>query len=197
MRYFFLNFFYLNQNLICPWSIFDKKICSFPSIFARIWMFEHFCSDWAYAEPNFFSEPSKSFFSGKMFLLDGFLDGFSKFRLIIAEICILIWYLWVIFENYSMRMLSIRGNDFIAHWAYEETISSHTESTLNKFFAHAQIAVKFFLQFLHILHVHPNVCWACAETISSHTEHTRKRFYRLLSICGNDFIACWAYAEMI
>ncbi len=51
----------------------------------------------------------------------------------IGKICILIRDFWVIFEIYSMRMLSIRGNDFIAHWAYEETISSHTEHTRNEF----------------------------------------------------------------
>jgi hypothetical protein len=68
-----------------------------------------------------------------MVLLDGFLDGFSKFWFFKVEICILIWDFWVIFENYSMRMLNIRGNDFIAHWAYEETISSHTEHTRNEF----------------------------------------------------------------
>ncbi len=39
-----------------------KKFASFPSIFARISMFEHFRSDWAYAEPNFFDELSKIFF---------------------------------------------------------------------------------------------------------------------------------------
>jgi hypothetical protein len=32
-----------------------------------------------------------------------------------------------------MRMLSIRENDFFAHGAYEETISSHTEHTANEF----------------------------------------------------------------
>jgi hypothetical protein len=49
-------------------------------------------------------------------LLDGFLSGFLKIRFFIVEICILIRDFWVIIENYSMRMLSIRGNDFIAHW---------------------------------------------------------------------------------
>ncbi len=53
-----------------------------------------------------------------MVLLNGFLDGFSKFWFFIVEICIFIKYFWVIFENYCMRMLSIRGNDFIACWAY-------------------------------------------------------------------------------
>ncbi len=68
-----------------------------------------------------------------MVLLDGFLDGFSKFWFFIVEICILIRDFWVIFENYCMRILSIRGNDFIACWAYEEPISSHTEHTRNEF----------------------------------------------------------------
>ncbi len=50
-----------------------------------------------------------------------------------VKICILIWDFWVIFKNYSMPMLSMLGNDFIAHWAYEEAISSHTEHTRNEF----------------------------------------------------------------
>ncbi len=82
------------------------------------------------------------------------------------------------FENYSMRMLSIRGTDFIAHWAYEERISTH-----------AQPAVKC-EQFLHVQ------CWAYAERILSHTEHSRNEFQRMLSIRGTDFIACWACLEM-
>ncbi len=99
----------------------------------------------------FFERYPKKFCIKKfsLVLLDGFLNGFS-------------------IKYYSMRMLSIRGNDFIAHWAYEEQI-----------FAHAQPAVKC-EQFLH---VYP--CWAYAERFSSHTEHTRM-----------DFIAGWAYAEM-
>ncbi len=73
----------------------------------------------------FWRDIQKKFFFFKMFtwiLLDGFLNSFSKFGFFIVEICILIWDFWVIFENYSMRMLNIRGNDFIAHWAYEEMI---------------------------------------------------------------------------
>ncbi len=73
------------------------------------------------------------FFSFTLVLLDGFLDSLSKFRLIIVKICILIWYFWVISKNYCMGMLSIRGNDFIAHWAYEEIITSHTKSTPYEF----------------------------------------------------------------
>ncbi len=111
-------------------------------------------------------------------LLDGFLDGFWKFRLFIVKICILIWYFWLFFENYSMRMLSIRGNDFIACWASAEPISSDTENMRNEF---------------------PRMCNPCsayAEQILSHTEHTRNEFHRMLSIRGTDFIACWACAKM-
>jgi hypothetical protein len=165
-------------------------------------MFEHFRGDWAYAEPNFFWEISpKNFY--KIFplvLLDRFLDSFSKFGFFIGEICILIRDFWVIFKNYSMRMLSIRGNDFIACWAYAEPISSHAEHTRNRFhcmlsilrtnfracsasgkmwtFSHVQsLLSKWGTNF--IAH------WAYGELISSHAEHT-----------GNDFIACWACAEM-
>ncbi len=114
-----------------------------------------------------------------MVLLNGFLDGFSKFWFFIVEICNLIRDFLVIFENYCMRMLSIRGNDFITHWAYEERIS-----------AHAQPAVKCELFYMC------NLCWAYGERILSHTEHTRNEFHRMLSILGTDFIACWACAEM-
>ncbi len=121
-------------------------------------------------------------------LLDGFQDGFWKFRLFIVKICILIRYFWVFFENCSMRMLSIRendlthaelrGTDFIAHWAYEEQIS-----------AHALPAVKCD----QLLHVQSMLSirgtnfiahWAYAERISSHAEHTRNRFHRMLSMRG-------------
>jgi hypothetical protein len=62
------------------------------------------------------------------------------------------------------RWLRMRGNDFIAGWAYEETISSLTEHTRKRFIA----------------------CWANAEKISSLAEHTRtwKRFHSWLTIRG-------------
>ncbi len=72
----------------------------------------------------FLRDIQKNFFS-KIFtliLLDRFLDGFSKFGFFIGEICILIRDFWVIFENYSMHMLSIRGS-----------ILSHAEHTRNQF----------------------------------------------------------------
>ena len=129
---------------------------------------------------NFEFDLSKKFFF-KIFtlvLLDRFLDGFSKFWFFIGEICILIRDFWVIFENYSLRMLSIRGTDFIACWAYEERIS-----------AHAQPAVKCEHFYMY------DPCWACGtnftahwaygELISSHAEHTGNRFHRMLSMRGN------------
>ncbi len=169
-----------------------KKFASFPLIFALISMFEHFRDDWAYAEPNFFymSYPKNIFV--KIFtlvLLDGFLDGFWKFRLFIVKICILIWYFWVFFENYGMRMLR-----------YTETILSHAEHTRNRFqrtlsirgtiSAHAQPAVKC-EQFLHVQYMlsirgtNFIAHWAYAEQISLHAEHTRNRFHRMLSMRGN------------
>ncbi len=162
---------------------FSQKIfASFPSIFARISMFEHFRGDWAYAEPNFFWEISKIFFP-KIFtlvLLDGFLDGFSKFWFFIGEICILIRDFWVIFENYSilshaehtrnefLRMLSILGTNFRACSASGKMWTLlHVQSMLSirgtNFIAHS----------------------AYGELISSHAEHTRNRFHRMLSMCGN------------
>jgi hypothetical protein len=67
--------------------MFEKNFASFPSIFARISMFEHFRGDWAYAEPNFFFEIAKKiFFTNLHFLLlDGFPGRFFKFRFFIGE----------------------------------------------------------------------------------------------------------------
>ncbi len=94
---------------------------------------------------------------------------------------IIAWACWAYMETIH-RTLSIRGNDIIAHWAYEEQI-----------FANAQPAVKC-EQFLHVQFVHP--CWAYTEQISSHTEHTQNEFHCTLSIRGMDFIARWAYKEI-
>jgi hypothetical protein len=60
--------------------------------------------------------PKQIFFKKfTLVILDGFQNGFPKFRFFIVEICILIGDFLVIFENYSMRMLSIQGANFIAH----------------------------------------------------------------------------------
>ncbi len=77
-------------------------------------------------------------------------------------------------------MLSLRGNDFIAHWAYEETISSHTEHTPNEFsrmFSQRKNVNSFYMYI--------------------YAEHTGKWFYRTLRLRGNDLNAGWAYAERI
>ncbi len=143
----------------------------------KVWTFSQWLS--IRGTNCFWRDIQKFFF--KMFtwvLLDGFLNGFWKIWFFIVGI--LIGDFWVIFENYSMRMLSIRGNDFIAHWAYEETISSHTEHTPN--------------EFLHMLSQRKN---DNSFSMYSYAEHIGKWFYRTLSIRGNDFIAPWAYEEMI
>jgi hypothetical protein len=77
-------------------------------------------------------------------------------------------------------MLSIRGNDLIACWAYAEPISSHAEHTRN--------------EFPRMLSQRSNVN---IFTCTIHAEHTRNEFYRTLSIRGTNFIACWAYWETI
>jgi hypothetical protein len=136
----------------------QKKIRFFSFDFCQNFDVRHFRGDWAYEEPNFFWKISKKFFFFKIFtlvLLDRFLDGFSKFGFFIGEICILIREFWVIFENYSMRMLSMRGNDFIACWACEERISVHALPVLK--------CEHFYMY---------NPCWAYAGRILSYTEHT-------------------------
>ncbi len=109
-----------------PLVNFRQNFASFPSIFTRILKFEHFRGDWAYAEPNFFDIPTFFFQNVHLGPIRWFQNSFSKFAFFIVEICIFIWDFWVIFKIYCMHMLSIRGNDFIAHWAYKETISSYT-----------------------------------------------------------------------
>ncbi len=82
-----------NFEFFLPKSKPYMALVNFPLIFARILMFEHFRVDWAYTETKFFDKLYQKKFFFKMFtlvLLDGFLDGFSKFWLIIVEICILI-----------------------------------------------------------------------------------------------------------
>ncbi len=104
---------------------------------------------------------SKIFFQNLHFgpiTVDGFLDDFWKFRFFIVKICILIWYCWVFFENYSMCVC----------WAYAEPISSHTEERIS---AHAQPAVRCEQFYMY------NPCWAYAERILSHTEHTWNEFF--------------------
>ncbi len=60
-----LIFFIPKSKPYMPLVKFWKNFAAFPSIFARILKFEHFRSDWAYAEPNFFGEISKNFFFKK------------------------------------------------------------------------------------------------------------------------------------
>jgi hypothetical protein len=122
--------------------------------------------------------------------------GFFPCRLIwffgwffIGEICILIRDFWVIFKNYSMRMLSILGNDFIA-----------CEHTRNRF--HRMLSIRGtnfracsasgkMWTFLHVQSMlsirgtNFNAHWAYGELIPSHAEHAGNRFHRMLSMRGN------------
>ena len=117
---------------------------------------------------KFFLGDIPKFFFFKIFtmvLLDGFLDGFSQFWFFIVEICILIRDFWVIFENYCMRMLSIRGNDL-----------SHAEHTRNRFY-----------RTLSIRGTNFRACSASGKM------WTVLHVQSMLSIRGANFIACWAY----
>ncbi len=105
-------------------------------------------------------------------------DSFGKFCLLIVKICILIWYFWVFFENYSLHMLSMHGNDL-----------SHAEHTRNQFHRTLSIWGTNF----HVCSASGKMWTAFTSTI--HAE--RNEFYRTLSIRGTNFIACWAYAEPI
>ncbi len=132
-------FFYLNQIIksLDALGKFSKKISLLILRFSPEFRSSNiFSRRLSIRGTKFFGEiPKKIFFFKKftLVLLDGFIDVLSKFWFFIVEICILIGYFGVIFENYSMRMLSIRENDLLAHWAYEETILSHTEHTRNEF----------------------------------------------------------------
>jgi hypothetical protein len=155
-------------------------------------MFEHFHGDWAYAEPNFFDELSKKFFFlnlhfgpirwvPRRFLKISIIYSQNlHFNLVILSIFRKLQHAYAEHTRKRFyRMLSIRGTDFIAHWAYEERIS-----------AHAQPAVKCD-QFLHVqsmLSIRGTnfiAHWAYAERISSRAEHTWNRFHRMLSMLGN------------
>ncbi len=132
-------------------------------------------------------------------LLDGFLNGFSKFQFFIVEICTLIRDFWVIFENYSMRMLSIRGNDFL-----------HTEHTRKRFHRTLSIQGTNFRgcsasgniwtvftckSMLSIRGTNFIANWAYAERTSWLAEHTRNGFHRWLSIHGNNVLKSNISAE--
>jgi hypothetical protein len=145
-----------------PLVNFRKKFRFFSFNFRQNFEVQTFSRWLSIRRTNFFLEFT-------VVLLDGFLKGFPKFRFFIVEICILIWDFWVIFVNYSMRMLSIRENNFIAYWAYEETISSHTEHTRNEF----------------------------SRMLSQRKMWTVFTCKSMLSILGTNFIAHWAYAERI
>jgi hypothetical protein len=116
----FLNFFWPKSNPYMPLVNFRKKFCLVSFDFRQNFEVRTF-TRWLSIRGNkfFFRDIQKLFFKiFSMGLLDGFLDGFSKFWFFIVEICILVREFWVIFENYCMRILSKRGNDFIACWAY-------------------------------------------------------------------------------
>ncbi len=116
-------FFGLNQNLICPWLIFAFVFILFFRFFPEFRCSNIFAVT-KHTRNQFFVEKFLNFFC-KMFtmvLLDGILDDFSKFRLCIAENCILIWFFRFLFFFIAF-----------AFWSNSETISSLAEHTRNEF----------------------------------------------------------------
>ncbi len=131
-----------------------RKKCRFFSFDFRQFDVQSFWRWLSRSKTKFFWWAIKTIFFFKMFtlvLLDEFLDGFSKFEFFIVEICILIWYFLnnflKLYNEHAehtwkrfYRTLRIRGNDFIACWAYAETISSHTEHTRKRF--HSMLSIR-------------------------------------------------------
>ncbi len=170
--------------------------------------FSQWLSNKKHTRNQFFVGRYQKNFLGQMFtfvLRNGILDGSLKFWLLIFENCFLIWEFEVLFKNYIMRWLSMRGNNFIACWAYDATKQFHRT-----------LSLRLFLRILSQWVTNFRACSA-KEEITTHfkiiiqnmlsiggmyfitgwaNEHTRKRFHRWLSIQGNYFIAGWAYAEM-
>jgi hypothetical protein len=101
-------------------------------------------------------------------LSDRFLDGFSKFWFFIGEIFILI------FESFSKIIACVC-------WAYAETILSHAEHTRNRF--HSMLSIRGGTNFR-----------ACSV---SGKMWTFLYVQSMLSIRGTNFIALWAYGELI
>ncbi len=115
-----LIFFLPKSNPYMPFVNCRKKFRFFSFDFCQNFDVRTFPRWLSIRGAKFFLRDIQQIFFFKIFtlvLLDRFLDCFSKFGFFIGKICILIRDFWVILENYSMRMLSIRGNDFIACWA--------------------------------------------------------------------------------
>ncbi len=172
--------------------MFEKNLASFPSISARISMFEHFRGDWAYAKPNFFWEISKNFFFQNLYF--GPIRWVPRrfFKILIFLSAKFAFYLGI-FESFSKIIACVC-------WAYAETILSNAEHTRNRF--HRMLSkqgTKFLAcsasgKIWTFLHVQSMLSirgtnfiahWAYWELISSHAEHTRNRFHHMLSMRWN------------
>ncbi len=173
-----LDFFYLNQILICPSYIFEKislLFLRFSPEFSKISVVtEHTRNQ------IFLMSYPKNFFSLNLrFGPNRWVPWrFLKMSIIYSQNLHFNLVFLRIFENYSMRMLSIRGNDFIAH-------------TRNQF--HRTLSIR---------GTNFRACSASSKmwtafTCTIHAEHAQNEFCHTLSIRGTNFIACWAYAKPI
>jgi hypothetical protein len=169
-----------------PLVNFRKKFRFFSFDFCQnfdVQTFSRWLSLRGFAEPNFFGELSKIFLNSNFHFgptrMRWVPRRFFKISIVFGQNLHFNLVFLTNFRKLSMRTLSIRGNDFIAHWAYKEAISSHTEHTPNKY-------LRILSQRKKLTVFHVNRCWAYGKWI-----------YHTVSIRGNDLNAGWAYAEMI
>jgi hypothetical protein len=177
-----LNFFWPKSNSYMPLVNFRKYFCFLSINCRQNFEVRTFLRWLSIRGTKFFWRDTQKYFFFKKFtlvLLDGFINGFSKFRFFIVKICIFI---------------------ACACWAYEETILTHTEHTRKRFYCTLSIrgtnfrvcsaSVKMWTVFTYksILSLHGTnfiAHWAYGEQILSLAEHTGNGFHRWLRIRGN------------
>jgi hypothetical protein len=127
-----------------PFVNFREKFRFFSFDFRQISMFEHFRGDWAYAEPNFFDElPIKIFFQ-----IEERISAHAQPAVKCEQFL------------HVQYMLSIRGTNFIAHWAYAERIF------------HRMLSIRW-TDFI--------ACWACAEMFKSQISWPNRIWFSKIS----------------
>ncbi len=161
-----------------PLVNFQKSFDSFPSIFARILMFEHFRGDWAYAEPNFSGQLSKKYFFQNFHF--GPIRWVSRWLFKISIIYS---------QNFHFNLVFLRNFQKLQHastWKRFHLTLSIRETNFCACSASGKMWTVFkCTSMLSICETHFFAYWAYAERISSHTEHMQNGFHRWLSIRRN------------
>ncbi len=161
--------------------MFEKNFASFPSIFARIRSSNIFAVTERTRNQNFL-ERNKNNFKFHFDPIRWVPKRFFKISIYFSQNLHFNFGFLSYFRKYSMRRLSIRGNDFIAHWAYEEAIY-RTLSIRGTNFRACSASGKMWtvFQFKYTLSTRGTnfiAHRAYAERISSLTEHARNGFHR-------------------